>query len=74
MVFMEKIITEFKVICDETNNTAETISKNEVHASVVFKTRDFKANDLATIFHLFEDNLPQLIGRYECYRLMDKLK
>jgi hypothetical protein len=70
---MNKIITDYQVICDETNNTSETMLKNEVHATIVLKTIDFRENDLKTFVDLLESKLPELIGRYESYVIMDKL-
>lgn len=70
---MKRIVTEYKIICDETNNTAETVLKNEVHATIVLKTIDFQENDLKTLAGLLIDKLPELVDRYESYLIMDKL-
>jgi hypothetical protein len=42
MGFMEplrsrEVIYDYRVTCDETTNTPETIDKNELHGSVIFK-------------------------------------
>lgn len=70
---MKRIVTEYKIICDDTNNTAETVLKNEVHVTIVLKTIDFQENDLKTLAGLLIDKLPELVDRYESYLIMDKL-
>ena len=48
------IIFDYKVICDESNNTKETIYKNELHLRYCVKetnSSDFKITDLTMFSH-----------------------
>jgi len=68
-----RLITSYEITCDETNNKEDTISKNEINASITFRTKDFKLNDLSTLVSLLEEKMPQLIDRYNSYRIMDQI-
>lgn len=40
-IFMTEPLNNFEVICDETNNTPETILRNEIHATINIKPFPF---------------------------------